>query len=755
MDKLNVKAVFFDFDDTLQSRKAAYRLYCERFLDRYFPRDDREERKNKLYEMEALVDGGYKDREVYFPELIRLWKWKNHPPLQELCDSFNNEYGKRVVMLNGAVETVKELKRRGYILGMITNGVSTLQNMKLDTAGIRGLFDVCVVSGDIGIYKPEPGIFEEALRLAGVDAGEAVYIGDHPVNDVEGALGAGMNVIRMNYGDFRGKGLDKEGVFATVETVPAVLEMLPPLSSAAKSKKAVPSKPKNANRSRSSAAAVKIISVICAFIMAALALVGHYTDVFNEKSGDKTILFSSMKADQKASFTSFINNYSALFEDGYDNEQTNFSSILRRLDPTNESGLFQSYFGKPEVISDGSDPAGRFAPGRNVTGYVSVSKADAQKLAAGLGQALRTDENSRDCYYWNDNFYLAVSSSSSAEPKLYAVLENSAQTTSGDYYCVCGIYSDAGALEDASAYTQLYKRYFIVSENQAGSETSWTLKKVLLDPAYSGSGSRIEDEGEKNSLDYSFKRKTFNATASDGTLFAVYYIEYPVFAQDGIAQAACESVYSDKMSEFRTKVANADSFYQAYVDAGGSLDALPLTTDVVVEVTYNSDGYISLVDRTSVYDPTPLKAPQNDEKTESETQEETSETTQEQIANSAPAVVLPVVQYEGYTFEVESGTFLKKDYLTGGNLASFSSKLAQLYTAAYIGETAGYGLEGYGYYGNAPVADGIGTEIYNSSWALNSEGMSFYYIPDDGLLSLVTVPWSELPVSIGSGASEG
>ena len=124
--KLQVKAVFFDFDDTLQSRKGAYRLYCEAFLTKYFPKIDAAEREQKLDEMEALVDGGYKDREVYFPELIDLWQWTDHPPLQELYDSFNYDFGKYIVMLPGAVETLREIKRRGYLLGAVTNGVSSL-----------------------------------------------------------------------------------------------------------------------------------------------------------------------------------------------------------------------------------------------------------------------------------------------------------------------------------------------------------------------------------------------------------------------------------------------------------------------------------------------------------------------------------------------------------------------------------------------------------------------------------------------------
>lgn len=146
--------------------------------------------------------------------------------MQELFDSFNYDYGKHVDMLPGAVDVLKEVKRRGYILGAVTNGVSALQNMKLDTAKIRSLFDVVVVSGDIGIYKPDRRIFDEAAKRAGVKNSECLFVGDHPVNDVEGALGAGMNVIRMNYGDFKGKGLGKKGVFAEVEDIREVLNYI-------------------------------------------------------------------------------------------------------------------------------------------------------------------------------------------------------------------------------------------------------------------------------------------------------------------------------------------------------------------------------------------------------------------------------------------------------------------------------------------------------------------------------------------------
>ena len=778
MKTLKVKAVFLDFDDTLQSRKDAYRLYCERFLQRYFPHDSRTERENKLYEMEALVDGGYKPREKYFPQLIKLWKWTDHPPLQELYDSFNHEYGKRVVMLPGATKTVQELKRRGYILGMITNGESSLQNMKLDTAGLRSFFDVCVVSGDIGIHKPNPGIFREALRRAGVRPEEAVYIGDHPRNDIDGALGAGMKAIRMNYGDFYNKGLDKGADVPVVERISDVLAYLPPINGApvqnVKSKpKRNPAPPKeNVKASRKASANIKIVAFLCAFLMLTLAVIGGVTKVFDEDNSEKTILFSSVKGDQKASLQQFLNNYSALFESGYNSKKENFNVILKNLLPKSDGGLFRCFVPDFTPVTDGSDPAGRFIAENGNEGFVKLEKDKMEEIASGLSQSVLTDANSRTEYYFDGCYYLALPSDEQPVQRLYAVIDSSAEINTGGYYLTCKIFDDPNALQNPGSFTEKFTRYFLVKSDEVGAEYNWKIKQISADPLFSKTGSKLDEETSSDSLKYSFKRKTMKATTSDGTLFAIYYIEYPVFKEDGIAQSACESVYSEKIDEFRTKVANADSFYEAYLADGGDEALLPLTTNVVVEVKYNQNGFISLVDRTTIYDPTPEKKDEettdaeNGESADEETttsfdgfgeSDETSdvtdpfaeseETESEETASAEKTVVLPTVQYVGYTFEIETGSFIKKDELTGNDSTAFSGMLSEKYKAAhgYSGEPS----VNYDEYGNiisssSEVEKGLGSDIFNSSWAISPNGMDFYYIDTDGLLSTVTVPWNEL-----------
>lgn len=86
-------------------------------------------------------------------------------------------------------------------LGIVTNGPAEVQRAKLDLLGIDGLVDFAVVSEEFGVAKPDPRIFHEALRRAGVDAGEAIFVGDSPEFDMVGARAAGIPSVWVNRND--------------------------------------------------------------------------------------------------------------------------------------------------------------------------------------------------------------------------------------------------------------------------------------------------------------------------------------------------------------------------------------------------------------------------------------------------------------------------------------------------------------------------------------------------------------------------
>jgi putative hydrolase of the HAD superfamily len=79
-----------------------------------------------------------------------------------------------------------------YTPAILSNGDSSQQRRKLDRTGIASRFSSVVISGDLGVWKPHPGIFEQSLQELGVSAQEAVYVGDDLESDALGAKSAGL-----------------------------------------------------------------------------------------------------------------------------------------------------------------------------------------------------------------------------------------------------------------------------------------------------------------------------------------------------------------------------------------------------------------------------------------------------------------------------------------------------------------------------------------------------------------------------------
>lgn len=83
-------------------------------------------------------------------------------------------------------------------LGIISNGNTEQQTKKLCQTGIAERFDIIVVSEEVGVCKPKPGIFLSACCRAGIEARQCNYVGDSLQNDALAAEAAGMRGIWLN-----------------------------------------------------------------------------------------------------------------------------------------------------------------------------------------------------------------------------------------------------------------------------------------------------------------------------------------------------------------------------------------------------------------------------------------------------------------------------------------------------------------------------------------------------------------------------
>ncbi len=92
-------------------------------------------------------------------------------------------------------EVLEQLQPR-YELGVISNFDGRLR-MVLEHLGVSRFFRDVVISSEVGADKPDPFIFRRALELNGCSPTEALYVGDDPAKDWEGAAAVGMRVLRL------------------------------------------------------------------------------------------------------------------------------------------------------------------------------------------------------------------------------------------------------------------------------------------------------------------------------------------------------------------------------------------------------------------------------------------------------------------------------------------------------------------------------------------------------------------------------
>ena len=103
-----------------------------------------------------------------------------------------------LALFHDAVEVLRLARACGRGVGLITNGPAEVQRAKLELLGLLDHVDFALISGELGIAKPDPAIFREGLRQAGVDAGDAIFVGDSPEFDIAGARAAGIRSVWVN-----------------------------------------------------------------------------------------------------------------------------------------------------------------------------------------------------------------------------------------------------------------------------------------------------------------------------------------------------------------------------------------------------------------------------------------------------------------------------------------------------------------------------------------------------------------------------
>lgn len=202
----NIKAIFFDADDTLVDHKECERQalihlfnnigieFKQEYQDIFRPLDE------KLWD--SVAHGTC----LVPKEDIPTYRFKNFFDILEIKYTdyekanrlFQEGLSNSVALLEGAEEIVKYLYEKNYKICIVTNGLIKLQKPRVINSNISKYLLEVIVSEEVGAFKPEPKIFNILLERIELNNNEVIMIGDSLKKDILGAKNANIKNVWYN-----------------------------------------------------------------------------------------------------------------------------------------------------------------------------------------------------------------------------------------------------------------------------------------------------------------------------------------------------------------------------------------------------------------------------------------------------------------------------------------------------------------------------------------------------------------------------
>lgn len=188
--------VIFDLDNTLIDRQRAFTEMLHNRIEATLPEHNKHLKQQAIEDILMWDDNGTVSRSISFKKYCEKYE-VTCMTSEELTTYWTTISGSVVYLFDDVKETLHYLKEK-YRLAILTNGSPISQRRKLESTGILDLFELSVVSGEVGIDKPDVRIFDYMCEQLKVKAEDCLYIGDNYLNDVLGARNAGWNALYLN-----------------------------------------------------------------------------------------------------------------------------------------------------------------------------------------------------------------------------------------------------------------------------------------------------------------------------------------------------------------------------------------------------------------------------------------------------------------------------------------------------------------------------------------------------------------------------
>lgn len=198
---MKYRAILFDNDDTLMDFQAGNLNAVNKLMDElayYHPdRYDQYEEINKQC-WAALERGEMDQNELRYARFARFFDTYRLPgDPRRAADRFVELLGEQSILLPHAEAVVRQIAAV-LPVAVVTNGITSIQKNRYARTPLRDFVSELVISEEVGVSKPRPGIFQIALDRLGVGPREALMIGDGLGSDIRGANNAGIDACWLN-----------------------------------------------------------------------------------------------------------------------------------------------------------------------------------------------------------------------------------------------------------------------------------------------------------------------------------------------------------------------------------------------------------------------------------------------------------------------------------------------------------------------------------------------------------------------------
>ena len=117
---------------------------------------------------------------------------------EEINAYYLERLGSYSFTLPGAAELCAELRRRGHVLALLTNGNVDVQRRRWGISPAAPFVEHVFVSGNVGYEKPDRRFFDHVLTALGAERAQCLMVGDSETSDMRGGVNAGIDTCWYN-----------------------------------------------------------------------------------------------------------------------------------------------------------------------------------------------------------------------------------------------------------------------------------------------------------------------------------------------------------------------------------------------------------------------------------------------------------------------------------------------------------------------------------------------------------------------------